>query len=152
MENQNVDRELGWDDSVEKDGGEFILLPEGEYEVTVVSFERGRYNGGEKLPACNIAKLKLKVETDAGEALINHNIFLHSRCEGLISTFFNSIGQKKQGERITMDWNKVVGAKGLAKIGTRVYNEKTYNEVKKFIPSDKATTQSATQSYKEGIF
>ena len=45
MENTNIDRELSWDDEIEKDSGEFILLPEGDYEFTVESFERARYQG-----------------------------------------------------------------------------------------------------------
>ena len=48
-----------WDDEIEKDGGDFVLLPEGDYNFTVAKFERGRFAGSEKMPACNQAKLEL---------------------------------------------------------------------------------------------
>ena len=93
-----MERELGWDDEIEKDSGEFILLPEGDYDFTVESFERSRHGGSEKLPACNKAILRLRIDTEEGSALINHNLFLHTKTEGMISAFFTSIGQKKKGE------------------------------------------------------
>ena len=112
-----MERELGWDDEIEKDSGEFILLPEGDYDFTVESFERSRHGGSEKLPACNKAILRLRIDTEEGSALINHNLFLHTKTEGMISAFFTSIGQKKKGEKIKMNWNAVVGAKGRCKVG-----------------------------------
>ena len=39
-------RELGWDDEIEK-GADYVLLPEGEYDFTIESFERS-----DKVPAC----------------------------------------------------------------------------------------------------
>lgn len=44
-------RELGWDDEIEK-GADYVLLPEGEYDFTIESFERGRFEGSDKAPAC----------------------------------------------------------------------------------------------------
>lgn len=38
--NTEMERELNWDDEIEKDGNEFVLLPEGDYDFTVESFER----------------------------------------------------------------------------------------------------------------
>ena len=90
----DFERELGWDDEIEKDSEDFLLLPEGDYDFVVESFERGRHNGSEKLPACNKAMLKLRIDTPDGTALINHNLFLHTKTEGMISAFFTSIGQK----------------------------------------------------------
>ncbi len=126
------DRELGWEDEIEKDSG-FVLLPAGEYVFTVKEFERARFNGSEKMPACNQAKLKLEVATDKGIALINHNLFLHSRTEGMVSAFFVAIGQKTPGEKLKMNWQKVIGAQGRAKVGIKEYNGKDYNEIKQFI-------------------
>ena len=56
-----IERELGWDDEIEKDGPEFVLLPEGDYSFEVVGFERARHNGSEKLPACNKAQQQLNI-------------------------------------------------------------------------------------------
>jgi hypothetical protein len=143
------DRELGWDDEIEKDSSGFILLPAGEYEFTVKEFERARYAGGGKLPACNQAKLKLEIVTNDGTALINHNLFLHSRTEGLVSAFFVAIGQKKHGEKLKMNWPKVIGARGRAKIGIREYDGKTFNEVKQFLEPG---SPQAAPSFKPGSF
>ena len=73
-----MERELGWDDEIEKDGSDYVLLPEGDYDFTVESFERGRHNGSEKLPPCNKAMLKLRIDATEGTALINHNLFFLS--------------------------------------------------------------------------
>lgn len=149
-----VEAELDWDSEIEKDAGNFVLLPDGEYDYEVVGFERARYNGGEKLPPCNQAKLKIQITSPEGITTINHNLFLHSKCEGVLSSFFCSIGQKKHGEKLKMDWSKVIGSKGRAKVATKIYNEKTYNEIKTFLdPVDDVTTQhSSNTPFKPGTF
>ena len=135
--NNVIDRELGWDDTIENDSPEFILLPEGEYDFTVDHFEKERHNGSEKLPPCWKAVLYLRVETPQGVATVRHNLFLHTRTEGMVCAFFTAIGQRQHGQRITMNWAAVPGARGRAKIGIRQYNGKEYNEVKKFLePAD----------------
>ena len=42
-------RAFDWNDTIEHDS-EFVLLPAGDYDFTVKSFERGRHPGSEKLP------------------------------------------------------------------------------------------------------
>lgn len=61
----DFERELGWDDEITKDD-DFALLPEGDYNFTVVKFNRGRHNGSAKLPACNKAEIELKVDDGKG--------------------------------------------------------------------------------------
>ena len=94
-----MDRELEWNDVIEKDGGDYVLLPEGDYDFTVESFDRGRHNGSDKLPPCNKAMLKLRVESPPGTAYINHNLFLHTLTVGMLASFYASIGQKRAGQR-----------------------------------------------------
>lgn len=137
------ERALGWDDTIEKDPGEFVLLPEGEYDFEVASFERARFDGSEKLPPCNMAVLFLKVKSGEKETTIRNALFLHSKTEGLLSAFFTSIGQKKKGEPLKMNWNKVVGAKGRCKVKVRTWKndkgeEMQSNEIARFLmPSNK---------------
>ena len=50
---------LDWNDIIEDDGQEFVLLEEGDYNFIVRDFERGRFPGSAKLPACNKAILTL---------------------------------------------------------------------------------------------
>lgn len=132
-----TEREFNWDDIIENDGGEFILLPEGDYDFKVLSFERGRHPGSEKLPACNKAMLNIEVTSPKGSVTLRHNLFLHSKCEGLLCAFFSSIGARKHGEKLKMDWNAVSGATGRCKVKIREWTKKDgtpakSNEIAKF--------------------
>ncbi|WP_440896262.1 hypothetical protein ACS127_17330 [Amphibacillus sp. Q70] len=137
---QEIERELGWDDEIEKSGPEFILLPEGSYNFRVEKFERGRHTGSANLPACNKAVLTLKVDGgEHGEATVTNNLFLHSKTEGFLSAFFEAIGQKKEGERVKMNWNMVIGAVGRCELEINRFtsnkgNEIENNQVKTFLP------------------
>lgn len=133
----NEGYELNWDDPIEKDSPDFIILPEGDYDFEVIDFERGRHNGSDKLPPCNKAVIHIKIEGEEGISIIRHNLFLHSITEGLLCAFFTGIGQRKKGEKITMNWNAVVGSTGKANVGIRKWTndsgeEKVFNEIVKF--------------------
>ena len=135
-----VDRELGWDDEISREYN-FILLPEGDYDFTVESYERARFTGSEKMPACNKANVKIRIESINGPAYITHGLFLHSRTEGLLCAFFASIGQKRKGENLRMNWTMVPGSTGKCKVGLRNWkdrdgNERQSNEIKKFYPKE----------------
>jgi len=112
---------MDWNDSIESDGTEYILLPEGDYNFEVINFERGRFPGGAKIPACNKASIVVQVSTKAGVATVKFDLLLYRTLEWRISGFFRSIGQKKHGEKLTMDWNKVVGSNGRAHFKQRTY-------------------------------
>lgn len=132
-------RELGWDDEISREGGEFLLLPEGDYNFVVESYERARHPGSDKLPACNKAILHLRVTAPEGEIHLEHNLFLHQRTEGFLSEFFTSIGLKKPGEPLRMNWNQVPGFTGRLKLGVHTWRtkdgeERKSNQVKKFYP------------------
>lgn len=145
--NNNQGFELGWDAEIEKDSPEFIILPEGEYDFVVKSFERGRHNGSDKIGPCPKAILTLGIDTYDGEAIVRKELLLHSKLEGLLCEFFTCIGQRQHGQRVAMNWNAVTGACGRCKIGTRVYNGNQYNEVKKFLePNQTQRTPQATQA------
>lgn len=147
---ENKDRELGWDDVITKDSEGFTLLPEGEYNFVVESFERARHPGSEKLPPCNKAVLKLRIDAPEGSALITHNLFLHTKTEGMLSAFFTCIGQKKKGEDLHMNWNQVPGSCGRAKVEIHTYTvngeERQANNIKRFLPKEQGP------SFKAGEF
>jgi len=136
--NENKDMLMDWNDSIETDGQEFVLLPEGDYNFTVTNFERGRFPGGPKIPACNKASITVQVNTDKGIAIVKFDLFLYRSLEWRISAFFRCVGQKKHGEKLTMDWNKVIGSKGRAHFKQRTYTnnqgeEKATNDIDRFI-------------------
>lgn len=134
------ERELGWDDQITKDADEFPLLPEGDYDFVVSKFERGRFNGSDKMPACNQAIVYLRIHhSELGDVEIRHSLLLHSKTEWMLSSFFASIGQKKKGEPLKMNWSLVPGSSGRCKIGIKTYKDNDYNEVKKFYPKEEKT-------------
>lgn len=137
---ENLDRELGWDDEIEKESN-FILLKEGDYNFRVKTFERARHPGSDKLPPCNKAIVSIDIDSPEGSTTINHNLFLHTKCEGMLSAFFEAIGQKKKGERITMNWNMVPGSTGRCKVTIRNYKNKDgedrqSNQISRFYPKE----------------
>lgn len=145
-----IEREFDWDDTIQKDGDEYILLPEGDYDFIVESFERGRHNGSEKLPPCNKAIIKLRVKGAEGSTLITHNLFLHGITEGMLSAFFTSLGLKKKGEPLKMNWSIVPGATGRARVGIHEYRANSgevrkYNDIKRFYPKEDASGKAFTK-------
>ena len=145
----NFDHEIGWEDTIEKDS-DSVLLPDGLYYFTVVGMERTRHTPNPqnlgKLPACNKAIVSIKIVANEGETELRHNLFLHSSTEGMLSAFFAAIGQKKKGEPLRMNWNTIIGATGVCKVGTRQYKENNYNEVKSMLyPEDVDYTKVLNQ-------
>ena len=140
-------RELGWDDEIEK-GADYVLLPEGEYDFTIESFERGRFEGSDKAPACPRAELKVKVETSEGVCIMNESLLLYDRMQWKLAEFFLSIGAEEVNGKVKMNWNIVPRATGRAIIEQRADRKdpnKKYNHVKKFLPK-------AKKEYKAGSF
>lgn len=140
-------RELGWDDEIEK-GADYVLLPEGEYDFTIESFERGRFEGSDKDPACPRAELKVKVEAPEGMCLMNESLLLYDRMQWKLAEFFLSIGAEEVNGKVKMNWNIVPRATGRVIIEQRADRKdpsKKYNHVKKFLPK-------AKKEYKAGSF
>ena len=134
-------RIMDWNDTIQDDGREFIILPEGDYYFTVTDFERARFPGSAKIPACNKATLSLDIDNDKGIATARVDLILYRTLEWRIASFFRSIGMKKHGEQVVMDWTKVVGARGKAHIKPRSYTgkngeERQVNNVENFIDCD----------------
>jgi hypothetical protein len=151
MPDQNQGRELSWDDTIQNDGASFQLLPEGDYPFTVKKFERARHGGSAKLPPCNKAVLTLEVDGgELGPVTVETNLFLHTKTEGLVCNFFRSIGQRRHGDKQTMNWNAVPGSAGRCRIrqrtwvGNRDGKEHQSNEVDRFLDPP-ATAEQATE-------
>ncbi len=145
---EDTEREFGWDDEIQNDSPDFVLLPEGDYDFEVVTYERARHPGSDKLPPCNKAVVHIRIQGEEGEITLKHNFFLHSKTEGILCSFFTSIGQREKGEKLKMNWPAVPGSKGRCKLGTKKYkpegktDELTFNEIKRFYePAEKPPTQ-----------
>lgn len=130
MYENNNNMLLDWNDAIENDGQEFVVLEEGDYNFVVTDFERGRFPGSAKIPACNKAAITIQIDTPNGTASVKFDLILYRSLEWRLSSFFRCIGQKKHGERLVMNWNKVVGSKGRAHFKPRTYTDKNGEERK----------------------
>lgn len=157
---------MNWDDDIETDGGQWVLLPEGDYNFQVESFERAHHPGSAKLPPCPKAILHIKINAPEGSTTINHNLFLFTTMEWKLSEFFRSIGQKQHGERTRMNWNAVIGATGQCKVGIHKFTKKDgtegeSNEILRFydpgeanstVRNAAASSPSANHTWTPGTF
>jgi hypothetical protein len=150
----NEGYKLDWDSEIKLENQEFVTLPAGEYPFRVVSMERGIFDGSPKMGACN--KVTLLLELDGGElgtTTIRHTLYLHSKVERLLSAFFLSTGLKKRGEPMRMNWDKVPGSTGMAKVKVRTYEkngeERTINDVDRFLSQEEAAELSGSQAARQ---
>lgn len=132
---------IGWDDEIIDPGEpEFVLLTPGIYDFTITGFERGHFDGSEKMDACSMAKLTLRCSNGVQETTVFTNLFLSSTVAFKLSKFAKSIGDmpagSTTGQKFHVDWNNIIGKSGKCRIKTRVYNGKDYNEVDDFIVPD----------------
>ncbi len=151
-------REFGWDDEIQRDDT-FQVLPEGDYRFTVTRFERARHSGSEKIPACPKAVLTLSVSGPEGSGEVQANLFLHSKFEWKLCQFFTSVGQRKHGEAMRMNWGAVPGSGGVCHVTVRKWTgndgkERESNEVSEFYAPDDAPQVSgqAAPAWTRGSF
>nr|DAJ66983.1 MAG TPA: Protein of unknown function (DUF669) [Caudoviricetes sp.] len=139
---------IGWDDEIIDPGEpEFVLLTPGVYDFTITGFERGHFDGSEKMDACSMAKLTLRCTNGVQETTVFTNLFLSSAVAFKLSKFAKSIGDmpagSTSGQKFHVDWNNIIGKSGKCRIKTRVYNGRDYNEVDDFIVPDPANAPAA---------
>ena len=132
---------LGWDSTIQNDGGDFRLLPEGVYPFTVKSLEKAFNNGTRNISACPMAKLMLRVGGGAESSDVTNNLYLDDSQEWKLCQFFLAIGDRKHGEALKMNWDAVVGKGGWLEIEHYTYTdngeEKTINSVARYLdPAD----------------
>ena len=140
MSEYRENREIGWDEPIENEGTDFEPVPPGTYEFMVYSMERGRFQGSEKMSACNMATLDLLIKDREGcEHHVFDTLYLHTKAEWRLSQFFLCIGQKKKGEALKPNWNAVPGATGKIELIINEYTDKSgnprkNNKVSKYLP------------------
>ncbi len=150
-------RAFGWDEEIRNDGPDYVLLPAGEYPFEIVKFERSRYPGGPKLPPCAMAVLTVRIDGgDKGQALLTDRLYLHTRTEGMLCAFFESIGQRAHGQALVPRWNEVTGSRGLCRVGVREYTTKdgsvrSVNEITRYLPQP-APTAAPAKGWTQGAF
>ena len=114
--------------------------------ITVKSFERQRHEGSEKIPPCWKAVMDIEISDGEQTATIKQNMYLHSRQEWKLCAFFLSIGLRKKGEPLKMNWPAVTGAHGRCKVGIRQWigndgSSRDSNQIAEFLePVDTSFT------------
>lgn len=161
MENQYIQNNgaFGWDDEISEESS-FVLLPEGDYRFTIEKFEKQRYAGGDKIPACPKAVVTFSVFSPDGlNAIITENYLLHKKMEWKLSEFFASVGLKKKGEPVRMLWTpELYGKTGICKVIIHSYQKdgetRQINRIDKLYPSYEQPTVSApkTSAWTAGNF
>ena len=158
MDNNYV---FDWDSEISNEDA-FALLPEGDYGFTVTNFERGNYDGSDKMPACKKAIVTFAVEGANDTATITENFYLCAKVEWKLSSLFLSVGMKKHGEPLRMDWKGLVGKKGRCHLIVKPYEGKDYNKITKLYaydedveiiqPAASGGYQQSTKSWTAGNF
>lgn len=152
------DGALDWDSAVEEQA--FVPLKPGKYPFIVTSYERGRYNGGQKMGPCPKATINFTVRAggEVGDRQMSKDLFLHKKTQGFLFDFFRSIGSVAANGQILMDWNRVQGAQGYVEIYDRTYTKKdgtpgTAADVKRFIdPAELKAPTTTNQGWTPGGF
>jgi hypothetical protein len=155
----NEQKIYDWDDDITNDGEpmeESVLLPAGNYPFEVIKVEKAWFDGKGKIPACNMAKVFLRVDGgELGKTLCVENIYLLEKFEWKAAAFLRSIGLKKHGEPIA--WRKLTqcdGETGRCKIVEDEYEDKngkmrTNNKIDKFYDKEE---QQPKKAFKKGAF
>lgn len=159
MANEDV-RVFDWDDMIENDGGEnfeSVLLPEGNYPFEVIKVEKAFFDGSDKIPACNMAKVFLRIDGgELGTSLCVENLYLCAKFEWKAAGFLRSVGLKKHGEPIA--WRKLEhcdGETGRCKIYVDEYKEKNGNGTRQSNKIDRFYDKEEEQpkkAFKKGAF
>jgi len=151
-----------WDDvseiseEQERGGAETTVLPEGKYPFEVIKVEKSFYDGSDKIPACNMAKVFMRVDGgELGTGLVVENIYLAEKFEWKASAFLRSIGLKKHGE--ALEWRKLLhcdGETGRCEIFVDEYEgrdgkTRTSNKLRRFFDKEEEAPKKA---FKKGAF
>ena len=113
-----------WDSEINNEDSGFVLLPEGDYEFTVDKFERGTFDGSDKLPPCKKAIVTFTIYGENDNTTVTENFLLCGALEWKLSSLFLSVRMKKHGEPLRMNWNGLVGQKGHCHIYVDKYQKK----------------------------
>lgn len=135
-----TDGALGWGDQITQEN-QFVLLPAGDYRFEIKKFERGNFEGSEKISACPKAIITFEVTApDGSSATLTENYLLHTKMEWKLSEFFAAIGMKQKGQPAVMQWSQdLIGKTGVCKVIVHKYKkdgeDRETNRIDKLYPS-----------------
>ena len=144
-------------------GGNYVLLPEGDYDFTIVDLKESRHqNVGGKVGNCKQVNPVFRLtnpEDGSAVDISNYNLYMwNSRgCLGMIAQYYDSIGLHKKGDPIHFDWTKDhhIGKTGRLQIKHETYKrrdggEGTSMKISKLYPKqEQAPAQNSWGSWKK---
>ena len=154
-----------WDDETEveeREQRETVILPDGNYDFTVVKTEKGFYQPrpGSKIPACNKVDIYLRLDGgELGTGLAVETLFLCEKQAWKAAAFFRCIGLRKHDEPVKWRWiDHCEGEKGRCKVYVDTFQsngqERKNNKVDRFYdpdPEDRAPAAPA-KKWTKGAF
>lgn len=131
---EDLGKALDYDGTLQEvPDNEFEPVAPGEYTYEVEAVERGQFNGSDKMGACPIAKVRIRLLDEPRHAVMFENLMLNSKVAWKIGLFFKSCGLRPvdagKDVPLRMDWPGSIGRQGRCKVTTREYKGKTYNDV-----------------------
>ena len=151
-----------WDDvsaiteEEERGGAETTVLPAGNYPFEVIKVDKAYYDGSAKIPACNMAKVYLRIDGgELGNGFVAENIYLAEGFEWKAGAFLRSIGIRSHGDKL--EFRKLLhcdGERGRCEIYVDEYegrDGKTHqsNKLKRFFDKEEEAPKKA---FKKGAF
>ena len=135
----------------EADEGGYVLLPDGEYPFKVTKFEKERFGGSEKMPACWSALVTLECDGgELGRSYVTHHLYMVKKQAWKVKQLFVGVGLvAADAKQFTPPWNQLVGAAGVARLGHHEHNGRTYGDVERILsPAEaaEAAAKSVTQA------
>lgn len=139
---EELDQVLSWKDLVNLDEEEpeidFSPLDPGIYPFEVQSVETSNYQGGNSIPPCPMATVKIKLRGHDRYGWATARFYCVKKYASAIPTFFRSVGVKMtkegtQSQEFMPDWDSTIGTCGYVKVGIHLYKGNEYSEVKYWI-------------------
>jgi hypothetical protein len=148
-ENNAMPREIGWDEEFVAEEKSFEPLPAGDYNFTITSFERKRFNGSAKLPPCGQIVMDINLTDGVNTGSVKHSLFLVNIMEWKITEVMLATGIFHEGDHITANMiEKAVGCTGRCKVSitTSEKNGKQYknNQIDRFYKKEEPTYSATT--------
>lgn len=139
-DNDTTDEALDWDSEATASSSQFTTLVPGTYSYKVTDFSRAQFDGSAKMAACPEADLTIAcVGSDGSASDVSFKLFLNKKMQWKITQFFKSCGlldtSLPDGTAYKMGplWKQVLGQTGQVEIKNRTYQDKTYNDVDRFV-------------------
>jgi len=111
------------------DGEPLIGIPEGEHYFRV----RNVTKGFDEKHQCDAATVTLEVRAGETTATIQDKLPCHTAFEWKLGAFFKSLGLRKSGEKLRMNWDAAVGQWGRCKIVIKKGRERDFHNIGSYL-------------------